>query len=504
MKFRLFFAKKIVYIPLSAVVLIVGGIMVYSALNQPVYETVVVEERDFLQEVSMTGRVVASKDISLAFESGGRVSSVPAVVGTKVNQATVLASVGSGDLYASLLGARARQQSAQADLDAVLRGSRPIEISNLEDSVRFAKADLVLAIKNAYLVTDDSLRSKIDVMFTNPTGSYPGFVDFGDGSRRDRIEDTRVEMGNMLKVWKKDIDALTTENYKSADRVQTLENLQAMLSYVEELVIASSYFEDSNQITDAQRVTYTANISSARSAINASISAVNSSNQSYISAQGKLDLAAEGSTQEEIARAQASVKNAQASVLQAQASLAKTSIRAPFTGIVTKVDVSVGGFVSPGTPVVSMISDSNFEIESFVPEADIAKVLIGNTGTTTLDAYGDDVQFGVVVTAIDLSQTEVQGVSTYKTSLQFVSVDDRIRSGMTANIDLASQTRPSILSVPQSAIVSVTGKRTVLIMKESGKTESRDVTTGTIDNFGNIEIKSGLSIGEVVVTNPKK
>jgi HlyD family secretion protein len=146
-----------------------------------------------------------------------------------------------------------------------------------------------------------------------------------------------------------------------------------------------------------------------------------------------------------------------------------------------------------------MISDANFEVESFIPEADIAQIHIGDTGTTTLDAYGDSVSFVVVVTAIDLSETEVDGVSTYKTTLQFTETDDRILSGMTANIDLVSETRSGVLSIPQSAVTSKAGKRTVMVRNTAGKTETRDVRTGSRDNAGNIEVLEGVAEGETII-----
>ena len=105
----------------------------------------------------------------------------------------------------------------------------------------------------------------------------------------------------------------------------------------------------------------------------------------------------------------------------------------------------------------------------------------------------------MVVTAIDLSETEVEGVSTYKTTLQFTETDSRILSGMTANIDLVSETRLGVLSIPQSAVTSKAGKRTVMVRNTAGKTETRDVRTGSRDNAGNIEVLEGVVEGETII-----
>jgi HlyD family secretion protein len=503
-KFLSFFKKKAVYIPLGALILIGAGVSVYGATHKPVYETAKVEKRAFTEEVSVTGKVVAANDVELGFESGGRVTSIPVSVGTKVSKGRVLALVNSADLSATLLDQHARLDSARATLAEVQRGTRAGELNALEDILEQNEEKLEAAVRDSYAEADDNLRSRIDVLYTNPTGSYPKFVDFGSGFKRDELERQRVEIGDMLKVWKKNIDQLEIEGYKESYRLEAETNLKRMRDYLDDLAVASSYFKQSESITEAEVEVYIANISAARGAINATITALNSANLAYIQAQNNLKVSNEGSSPEEIARAQASVKSAEANVLQARAALAKTAIVAPFAGVITKIDLKVGQLASPGDPVISMISNANFQIESYIPEADIAKVKVGHVGTTTLDAYGDTLPFNVVVTAIDLSETEVEGVSTYKTTLQFLVSDDRIRSGMTANIDLVSETREEVLSIPQSALISQAGKRTVMIMNTEGKAEVRDVRTGSIDNSGNIEITEGLSEGEVVITNPEK
>jgi len=504
MKYLSFFTKKTVLIPLVIVAVIIISIVVYKITHKPVYETGKAEKIDFVQEVSVTGNVVAASDVNLAFESGGKVSSVLHLVGTKVKSGSALAYVNNSDLDASLLGAQARLQSAQADFESVVRGTRTLELSNLENTFSSSKTNLIFAINNAYAVSDDQLRIEIDDMYTDATGVDPKFTILRDITKRNKLERDRVNIGDMLEKWKRSISALSVEKYNDTYYVEAKSNLAEIKKFIEDLAEASSNLVGSNTFTEAEIAVFVANISAARISINSAINSFNTASQSYITAQGNLGLAKDGSTSEEISRAEAAVKNAQASVLQAKASLLKTSIVAPFSGIITKTDLKVGQFVSPGAPVISMISDAKFGIESYIPEADISKIGIGFTGTTTLDAYGDSAPFQVVVTAIDLSETVVEGVTTYKTTLQFVDTDDRIRSGMTANIDLKSATRQGILSIPQTAIISTKGIRTVLVLDSKNNTQSRVVTTGSIDNTGHIEIKNGLEAGETIVTNPPK
>lgn len=496
--------KKAVYIPLGAVILIGGGFGIYKAFTKPEYQTAMVEQREFTQEVSVTGKVVAADDVPLGFETSGKVSGIYVAVGAEVRKGKVLASIGGGQLYGSLLAEKARLESAQIDLAEVKRGLRATELDNLKEDLEETKRDLKTEIRDAFATSDDVLRTKIDLLFNNATGPYPQIVNFGSGSKAERLEDTRVLVGKMMFIWKKSIDKSEMEGYSDTYRVEAEKNLKTMRDFLDNLAIATSYLKKEGTITDAEREVYIAAVSSGRATINTSIASLNASYQAYLTAENKLELSKEGATTEEIQRAEAAVKSAQANVLRASAALGETYIIAPFDGIVTKADLRVGQFISGGVPVMNMISKANFQIESFIPEADIAKVKIGQSGTTTLDAYGDSVSFSVVVTAIDLSDTEVDGVSTYKTTLQFSESDARIRSGMTANIDLRSEIRNDVLSIQQSAIINKEGKRTVQIFDSESKIQIREIKTGSLDANGHIEIIGGLKEGEVVVVNPSK
>jgi len=101
------------------------------------------------------------------------------------------------------------------------------------------------------------------------------------------------------------------------------------------------------------------------------------------------------------------------------AQLNKTVLFSPMTGLVTKVDFEIGEIVSPNTPVIHMIFDNQYKIEVNVPEVEIAKIQPRNQATVTLDAYGESIDFNATVALIDPSETIIDGVPTYKTTLFF-------------------------------------------------------------------------------------
>jgi len=102
------------------------------------------------------------------------------------------------------------------------------------------------------------------------------------------------------------------------------------------------------------------------------------------------------------------------------------------------------------------------------------------------------------VVKIDPAETIIEGVATYKTTLQFEKSDGRIKSGMTANIDISTDKRENVLVIPQRAVVSEGAGKFVMVDNGTSNPEKRKIETGLRGIDGNIEVISGLSEGEKI------
>jgi RND family efflux transporter MFP subunit len=254
---------------------------------------------------------------------------------------------------------------------------------------------------------------------------------------------------------------------------------------------------------------YKLSISSARASLNTVVASLTLSEQNYNTSKSSLErskqqlaLKKAGSTNEQIAAGRARVQSTSAQVQSAQAILAKTMIVAPFDGIVTKMEAKEGESTVLGTTYVSMISASNYEVESYVSESDIAKVKVAQPARITLDTYGKDVIFGASVFEVDPAETVVDGVTTYKIKLSFNERDEGIKSGMTSNITIETSNKPSTFVIPQEALFLVAGEKMVTV-DQGGNRVNRKVETGGLNASGEIEIVSGLVAGERVVVKNK-
>lgn len=195
------------------------------------------------------------------------------------------------------------------------------------------------------------------------------------------------------------------------------------------------------------------------------------------------------------------VASYRAALSQAVANRDKAIIKAPIDGMVTKINSKKGEFISSAQPMVQMLS-THYEIKVDVPETDIPKIKIGDVAIITLDAFGDDVKFSGKVLTMELASTEIQDVVYYRVTVTVDPSDKEIKSGMTANVSLATDKRNAVLAVPVRAIKTNNGKKVQVL--ENGKPREVDVQLGMRADDGKVEILSGLSEGQEVVLGVKK
>ncbi len=501
---------KSVYFPLIALIVIVGATKVLGGNKKSAVETMTVQPSTFSQQVSVTGKVVSAQDVDMSFESGGRVSVVNIDVGQHVKAGQSLSVVDSGDAYASYLQRQAALEAEQARLNAMLAGTRPEELAIAQTSYDQAKNAIMNAITSGFTTTDDAIRIKTDQLYTDPRKINPKIIYFDNYDLKTKLETERVTIGTLLDAWSASVNKLQSAGYSDSYLAEAKSNLVTIKAYLDEINIATGSIQPATTIPQSTIDKYRSDASIARSNIVNAITTLNSAENSFRSAGDQLALKKAGSRPEDIDAERANVKSAQANLLSAQAQLSQRSINAPFDGVITKVDAKIGQIVSPSVPVISMISDSALEIEAYIPEADIAKVQLKQTAKVWLDSYGPDNNFDAVVTSIDPAETVVEGVATYKTKLQFTKTDDRVRSGMTANIDIQTDNREGVISIPARAVVNTNGVKTVYVVVKgsnnssstSNQGEARVVETGSTDTKGNTEIKTGLKAGDIIITNP--
>lgn len=182
-----------------------------------------------------------------------------------------------------------------------------------------------------------------------------------------------------------------------------------------------------------------------------------------------------------------------------RAQVEKSVIRAPFDGRITRVDLRAGETAAIGAAVFRIVRDSGLVIEARVPESDIVKLSVGMEATITFDALDSSDIFQAKVAAIDPSATIVQDVVSYVVTFEVSGLDQRLKDGMSADIDIVTAKRDRVLAVPFRALITRGEKTYATLSRADGATEEVQVTTGLEGDDGTIEILSGLKEGDVIV-----
>ncbi|MCX5828563.1 MAG: efflux RND transporter periplasmic adaptor subunit [Deltaproteobacteria bacterium] len=171
-------------------------------------------------------------------------------------------------------------------------------------------------------------------------------------------------------------------------------------------------------------------------------------------------------------------------------------IRAPWSGVVSKVMVIEGDYVAPRTPLVEIFDPVSLVVRFAIPESESQNVHIGNGNTisVTLDAYP-----GKTFPARILRIYPKLDPSTRTRLVEAkIGEDISLTPGLFARIKMRVETHEDAVLVPAEAVlVNATGERMAFVVQD-GKAVTRKVTTG-IEAGRLIEIVSGVKPGEQIV-----
>jgi HlyD family secretion protein len=512
MKKKSFFRRPLVIV-IGLILIGIVATLVFSGGSQVAYQSATVIRGNVVQEVSVTGIVKPVEEVNLSFERSGRITGVFAGIGRAVTAGTVLVELDRTELLAQLAQADAQGESQQAKLDELRSGTRPEEIAVKRSELRTALQGLANdfatvqdIVNDAYAKADDAVRSKTDAIFFDDETTSPQLTfQTTNSSAENAARYGRLAARNELELWRTELSAVGTDS-APADLEAALVAAKQHLAVVREFLLdVLDTVVGATGVAATTVDTYKANLYTARTNVITALTAVSNHEQTLAAqkivvqrVQNELDLKLAGATPDQIAAQVAQVKQAEANSQSIRAQLSKTRLIAPFDGVVTTQDAKIGEIANAGAGITKVISSKAFQIEAHVPEADIAKISIGDNARVTLDAYGSDVPFNARVVRIDPAETVIEGVSTYTTTFEFLKDDTRIKSGMTANIDVVTEAHENVLTVPQWTLGGTNSERTVMV-KRGERVSTVTIVVGLRGSDGTVEVTSGLKEGDTVV-----
>lgn len=235
------------------------------------------------------------------------------------------------------------------------------------------------------------------------------------------------------------------------------------------------------------------------------------------------------------------VKSSRATVAEAQENLRLTSLTAPMSGIVSKLPVELGETVLgtsqfQGTEVMRIADLSKMEVQVDVNENDIIRISVGDTAIIDVDSYSykDKTFKGIVTHIANTANDKISadavtefGVriqilnSSYQDLVEEEGIKYPFRPGMTASVDIITEVKKDILTVPLASVTTRSEKdnkgddenesaaeeladdevKEIVFIVSEGKAVKKEVETG-ISDFDRIEIISGVDEGTEVISGP--
>lgn len=192
-------------------------------------------------------------------------------------------------------------------------------------------------------------------------------------------------------------------------------------------------------------------------------------------------------------------ESARASLETLEKNIEKTVLRSPVSGTVTRIYGEVGEVVTMASPVVQIATgnESAF-IEADVSESDITKLAVGQEAIITFDALRKEDVFRAKVDFIDPRSTVVSDVVYYRTKFILEERDDRLKTGMSADVDVETAKSKNAILISRRSIKEDNDGIYVEVYDGQVKTR-RNVQVGLENDEGDVEISRGLSDGDVVV-----
>ena len=189
--------------------------------------------------------------------------------------------------------------------------------------------------------------------------------------------------------------------------------------------------------------------------------------------------------------AQERMISAKTGLNQAKSQLRYANVRAPFKGVVVRKMASAGDLSTPGSPVLLLENRSSLSIRTQVSHELYAILSEGDTVEVVLDGH-DKPLLGTIYTLISAADPKTR-THTVKISLSDLN---NVNSGTYARIEFQQGERQTMM-VPKSAIVERSGIQGIFVV-DNGTAFFHMVRLGEVIN-NNIEIKSGVNLGDMIV-----
>ncbi len=446
--------KRKIIILFSSVILLTGGCSGKEAKQAEKVLTVPAVKGNISTAVTFVGNVSSAQSSSLTWGTVGVIDKVYVSLGDEVREGQILATLAEDSLNAAVLSAETPLLEARDDLDELL----------LSDVAK-AEAYKDVIDKQAALADAEEHRESI---------RYPraNFTDI-DAYRKDltlakQYYEESLENLKVVECWKFSEDEDLHNQYEEAH-----DDMIAKRDIYAEAINNVEYSEWKASANDEEQAE--ADIKVAKS--------------EYEKAKKNFSTYAVYPREKDINEAELRIENA-------QDTYNHRSIVSDINGTITAQTARPGDYVTRGSAAFRVDNLEHFFIPIDVSEIDVTKISDGERAEVALDAVPGKIYNGIVST-VSASGTEESNHVFFPTMIEITDPDEKVKVGMTGEVDIIQEESTDTLLVPVNALVTDNGITTVTVIRD-GVEMTKEVKVGILnDTVAEIidgDIKEGENI----------
>jgi membrane fusion protein, multidrug efflux system len=196
----------------------------------------------------------------------------------------------------------------------------------------------------------------------------------------------------------------------------------------------------------------------------------------------------------QVSEAQLEVETAELELALAQRDLQLCTITSPVNGVIEQLDVVPQMRVGGGSTIATVHQLDPIYVQMDYPMERLDSLVVGQEADVTLDAYAQETFTGKVIRIAPVVSTKTRVLPVM---LEIPNPDNRIRAGISGFVRVKSHSSKA-KTVPAVAVIKKQQKAMVVTV-EDNRAKIREVHTGNATKDGQVEILSGLDIGDEVV-----
>jgi HlyD family secretion protein len=409
-----------------------------------------------LVAVTATGRIEPAARVSLTYETPGRVAEVRVEEGDRVEAGEPLAQLVTDQLELQVKQSEAALTAAESQLAQLRAGPRPKEIERAKANLQAAEAQLNAAVANRNQLADGPTEAEI------------------------ASAEAQVAQANTSREIAQDTYDLIEEEGTEKEQAN-----YDLYTAKQELAAAEARLED--VLTGADR-----------DELRAADANVSASAAQRDATEAQLHQLQAGATDEEIAEMEAQVEQAQVALELAKHTLKEATLRAPFDGLVTQINLTPGEMPPTREQPLVLLDDSTFSISVTVDELDVSRLREGQQAEVTIEALPEANVTGSIESISPVAAPE-SGVVTYDVVIALEPTEAPLRTDMTANATIIVEELTDVLRIPSWVVRVDRDTGQTYVHRRAGDGFERVNVELGVRYEGTAQVIRGLSAGDEVV-----